>query len=162
MIRNSNKMAPQRCHFIFQLCILCWYMIKDYFPLWFQTKFISIGDHLKILHHIYQILKKHSRKYHLLIEQIVYHWHFYLRATPTVSYTRPSFYEWTPPQKIYQRLSNYIDRNFEYIDLPTNFAKVSAKTTNQSHTGPPLLTAQKKKAPSPEVNPNSGTWKKHL
>ena len=57
----------------------------------------------------------------------------------------------TTPQKIYQRLSNYIDRNSEYIDdstqhidLPTNFAKVSTKTTNQSHTP----SRAKEKAPS--------------
>ena len=60
----------------------------------------------------------------------------------------------TPP-KIYQRLSNYIDRNSEYIDdstqhidLPTNFAKTAPKPpTNPTPAPTPL----QRKTPGPPV-----------
>lgn len=39
-------------------------MIKDYFPLIFQAMVVGTGGLLKILHRLYQLLKKNGRKYH--------------------------------------------------------------------------------------------------
>lgn len=57
------------------------------------------------------------------------------------TYAFPSYNQPNTPAKIYQRLFNYIDRNFEYIgdstqliDQPTNSARLRSVTTNQSHT----------------------------
>ncbi len=40
------------------------YMIKDYFPLLFQAIAVGTEELLKILHRLYQLLKKNGRKYH--------------------------------------------------------------------------------------------------
>jgi hypothetical protein len=40
------------------------YMIKDYFPLMFQTIVVGTDELLKILHRLYQLLKKNGRKCH--------------------------------------------------------------------------------------------------
>ncbi len=40
------------------------YLIKNYFPLPFQTIAFGIEELLKILHHLYQLLKKNLRKCH--------------------------------------------------------------------------------------------------
>ncbi|MDQ0273981.1 hypothetical protein J2S17_005942 [Cytobacillus purgationiresistens] len=40
------------------------YMIKDYFPLLFQAMAVGTGGLLKILHRLYQLLKKNGRKCH--------------------------------------------------------------------------------------------------
>ena len=40
------------------------YMIKDYFPLLFQAMADGTGELLKILHRLYQLLKKIGRKCH--------------------------------------------------------------------------------------------------
>lgn len=40
------------------------YMIKDYFPLLFQAMAKGTGGLLKILHRLYQLLKKNGRKCH--------------------------------------------------------------------------------------------------
>lgn len=40
------------------------YMIKDYFPLLFQAMAEDTGGLLKILHRLYQLLKKNGRKCH--------------------------------------------------------------------------------------------------
>jgi hypothetical protein len=40
------------------------YMIKDYFPLMFQTIAVGTDELLKILHRLYQLLKKNGRKCH--------------------------------------------------------------------------------------------------
>jgi Transposase DDE domain len=40
------------------------YMIKDYFPLLFQAMAVGTEELLKILHHLYQLLKKNGRKCH--------------------------------------------------------------------------------------------------
>lgn len=39
-------------------------MIKDYFPLLFQTINVGTEELLKILHRLYQLLKKNGRKCH--------------------------------------------------------------------------------------------------
>ncbi len=40
------------------------YIIKDYFPLLFQAIAVGTEELLKILHRLYQLLKKNGRKYH--------------------------------------------------------------------------------------------------
>ncbi|SCM96185.1 Uncharacterized protein BWINRASL_03358 [Bacillus mycoides] len=40
------------------------YMIKDYFPLLFQAIAVGTEELLKILHCLYQLLKKNGRKCH--------------------------------------------------------------------------------------------------
>ncbi|HDR8162170.1 TPA: IS4 family transposase, partial [Bacillus cereus] len=40
------------------------YMIKDYFPLLFQAIAVGTEELLKILHRLYQLLKKNGRKCH--------------------------------------------------------------------------------------------------
>ncbi len=40
------------------------YMIKDYFPLLFQAIAVGTEELFKILHRLYQLLKKNGRKYH--------------------------------------------------------------------------------------------------
>ncbi|HDR7665991.1 TPA: IS4 family transposase, partial [Bacillus wiedmannii] len=40
------------------------YMIKDYFPLLFQAIAVGTEELLKILHSLYQLLKKNGRKCH--------------------------------------------------------------------------------------------------
>lgn len=40
------------------------YMIKDYLPLLFQAIVVGTEERLKILHCLYQILKKNGRKCH--------------------------------------------------------------------------------------------------
>lgn len=40
------------------------YMIKDYFPLVFQAITVGKEELLKILHHLYQLIKKNGRKCH--------------------------------------------------------------------------------------------------
>jgi hypothetical protein len=40
------------------------YMIKDYFPLLFEAMSSGTNELIKILHHLYQLLKKNGRKCH--------------------------------------------------------------------------------------------------
>ncbi len=68
------------------------------------------------------------------------------------------------PQKIYQRLSNYIDRNSEYIDdstqhidLPTNFAKKQRQNHQPIPHQHPRPYKRKKHQVPPVLFPHSKT-----